>query len=115
MFMPLLERQCGGVRRATDAAEALCAIENPEFAGQLGLIIAGQSRQQLKGIGKAEFVAELRVRLPDVPVLILGSADESAADYAGGNVEFLPRALGPRELVSAAGRLQVRNNKDIVA
>jgi DNA-binding response OmpR family regulator len=113
MLMPLLERECGQVRRVTDAADALCTVENHEFASQLGLIIAGQSSQQLKGIGKAEFVAELCLRMPDLPVLVLGSADESPNDYAGKSVEFLPRTANPRELVSAAARLLLRNRNAV--
>ncbi len=47
--MSLLGRQFGNVRRATDAAEALCLIEQPEFAGKLGLVISGTHCRESAG------------------------------------------------------------------
>jgi DNA-binding NtrC family response regulator len=105
LTLPLLERELGEVRRATNAADALCAIEDPDFAVQLGLVIAGQS---MDGIGKAEFVAELHERIPAVPVLVLGTPSEAADEYIGANVTFLPRPLVPRQVVSAASQLLSR-------
>jgi len=67
----ILERRFQEVERVGDAAEALCLVEQPHFAGKLGLVISGLS---MPGIGGPEFVAELHTRLPQVPVLVLGSA-----------------------------------------
>jgi DNA-binding NtrC family response regulator len=105
LVLPLLEREFGEVRRAADAAEALCAIEDADFADKLRLVISGQSRD---GIGKPEFVAELHERMPAVPVLVLGAPTESAKDYVGENVTFLPRPLVPRQVVIAATELLSR-------
>ena len=102
LILPLLEREFGEVCRATDAAEAFCAIENPDFAGQLGLVISGQS---LNGIGKSEFVAELHVRMPALPILVLGTSRDSAEDFQSENVTFLARPVVPRQVVTAASRL----------
>ncbi|MGO8758407.1 MAG: response regulator [Terracidiphilus sp.] len=98
----LLERQFGDVRRANDAAEALCLIEQPEFAGKLGLVISGH---QTTGIGGPAFVAELRARMPELPVLVLGSPDAAQADYAEENVAFLPRPFVGKEMLAVAGRM----------
>lgn len=102
LILPLLEREFGEVLRATDAAEALCAIELPDFADHLSLVISGQS---MNGLKRTEFVAELHDRIPAVPVLVLGKPNESANDYIGENVTFLPRPLVPRQVVTAASQL----------
>src|SRR6202044_4164483 len=99
LILPLLEREFGEVRRAADAAEALCAIEDPDFAAHLSLVISGQS---MNGSKKPEFVAELQDRMPALPVLVLGLRDESSEDYLGENVTFLPRPILPRQVVTAA-------------
>jgi DNA-binding NtrC family response regulator len=105
LILPLLEREFGEVRRATDAADALGAIEHPDFAGRLQLVISGQS---MNGIKKPEFIAELHDRMPALQVLVLGMAGESPDDYLGENVTFLPRPLVPRQVVIAASQLLER-------
>ena len=70
-MMSLLGRQFGDVRRVTDAAEALCLVEQPEFASKLGLVISGH---HMPGIGGPAFVAELHARMPNLPVLVSGRA-----------------------------------------
>jgi DNA-binding NtrC family response regulator len=111
MIMPLLEKGFGDVRRATDAADALCAIEGGEFADHIGLVVSGRF---LKGMRKPEFVAELHERMPKLPVLVLGTADDSPGDYMGENVAFLPRPLAPRQMVSLVSRL-VADHQDSAA
>jgi CheY-like chemotaxis protein len=98
----ILERKFQNVERVGDAAEALCLVEQPQFAGQLGLVISGLS---MPGIGGPEFVAELHERLPRVPVLVLGAGDETPTDYKGGWVRFLPRHYIERDMLTAAGEL----------
>jgi len=95
----ILERQFQEVERVGDAADALCLVEQPYFAGKLGLVISGLS---MPGIGGPEFVAELHARLPDVPVLVLGSASEAVGDYAGGWVHFLAKPFAMDEMLAAA-------------
>ncbi|MFZ1938633.1 MAG: hypothetical protein WBA18_14695 [Terracidiphilus sp.] len=106
LILPLLEREFGEVHRATDAAEALCALERADIAGQFKLVISGQ---RMQGIGNPEFVAELHARMPELLVLVLGTAGESPKNYFGENVEFLPRPLVPRQIVTAAGKMLSRD------
>jgi len=47
----ILERRFQEVERVGDAAEALCLVEQPYFAGKLGLVISGLS---MPGIGGPE-------------------------------------------------------------
>jgi DNA-binding NtrC family response regulator len=102
LMLPLLEREFGEVRRATDAAEALSAIEQADFAGKLRLVISGH---QTQGIGGPAFVAELHERMPSLPILVLGTPGESPNDYSGDRVAFLPRPLLPRQVVLLANKL----------
>ncbi|MGD1107566.1 MAG: response regulator [Terracidiphilus sp.] len=102
LMMSLLGRQFGNVCRVNDAAEALCLIEQPEFAGKLGLVITGH---HTPGIGGPAFVAELRSRKPDLPVLVLGAKGTVSSDYNGEHVVFLPRPVGGEKMLAVTGQL----------
>ena len=106
MCKSLLDRRFAGVKRVADAAEALCLVEQPQFACDLGLVI---SRDRLPGIGGPAFVAELHNRMPDLPVLVLGDAGGWPADSKGDYVRFMPRASASDEIVSAAGQMLAGN------
>ena len=111
LTMSLLERQYAHVHRATDAAEALCMIEQPEFAGKLGLVI---SAHHTLGIGGPAFVAELHDRMPALPVLVLGAPREARGHYAGEHVAFITRPLVVEEL-QALTRQMLSQNINAVA
>jgi len=76
----ILERSVQDVVRASDASEALCLVELPEFARSLRLVITGN---QMSAISGPEFVSELRSRLPLVPVLVLSTDPEDEREYEG--------------------------------
>jgi CheY-like chemotaxis protein len=88
LILSVLERRFGNVRRVTDAVESLCLIEQPEFANNLRLVIAGH---HLRGMGGPAFLNELRSRMPDLPILVLGATGETPADYADAHVVFLAK------------------------
>jgi DNA-binding NtrC family response regulator len=98
----ILERRFRDVQRVGDAAEALCLVEQPRFAGKLGLVISGQD---IHGIGGPAFVAELHTRMPSLPVLVLGSVGESVADYDGKCTFFLARPFATEQMLTVASRL----------
>jgi len=98
----ILETRFHDVQRAADAAEALCLVEHPQFAGALGLVISGL---HMPGISGPEFVAELHARMPSLPVLVLGAASEGPADYAGEGVRFLPRPIASEEMLAMASQM----------
>jgi len=98
----ILERRFDDVQRVGDAGEALCLVEQPNFADNLGLVISGQN---MSGIGSPGFVAELHERLPEVPVLVLGGDSEVPAHYAGAWVRFLSWPFAGEEILAAAGEL----------
>jgi DNA-binding NtrC family response regulator len=97
LTMSLLGRQFGDVCRATDAAEALCLVEEPEFAGKLRLVISGH---RLPGITGPAFVSELHSRMPHVPVLVLGAQDALPTEYTDQPVAFLHRPFVPERMLS---------------
>lgn len=106
MCKSLLDRRFADVKRVADAAEALCLVEQPQFASDLGLVI---SRDRLPGIGGPAFVAELHNRMPELPVLVLGEAGEWPADSKGEHVRFMSRAAATEEIVSAARQILAAN------
>ncbi|MGC9222709.1 MAG: response regulator [Terracidiphilus sp.] len=101
-MVSILERRFGEVRRATDAAEALCFIEQPDLASKLSLVISGH---HMPGIGGPVFISEIRTRMPNLPVLVLGATGESPKDYPQSRVVFLAKPFGPEEMLSLTGRM----------
>jgi DNA-binding NtrC family response regulator len=104
----ILERRFSDVQRVNDAAEALCLVERPQFARNLGLVVSGE---HMRGIGGPAFVAELHTRLPKVPVLVLGGGskgtndEEGRCDEEGRWLRFLPTPFTNEEILAAASRL----------
>jgi DNA-binding NtrC family response regulator len=100
--MSILGNRFSHVRRVTDAAEALCLIEQPVFSDNLGLVISGHHS---RGLGGPAFVAELRSRKPALPILVLGDTRESATDYVGEEVRFLAKPVAAKEMLGAAAHM----------
>ena len=105
LIMSLLGRQFGNVCRVNDAAEALCLVEQPEFADKLGVVI---SRHRTPGIGGPAFVAELRSRKPDLPVLVLGADGAALSDTTNENVVYLPRSVGGQKMLAVTSQMLAR-------
>jgi len=101
-IMSLLGRQFGNVCRVNDAAEALCLIEQPEFASKLRLVISGH---HTPGIGGPAFVAELHSRKPELPVLVLGANGAAPSDYTEAHVVFLSRPVGRDKMLAVTGQI----------
>jgi DNA-binding NtrC family response regulator len=102
LMLSLLGQRFGDVRRVGDAAEALCLIEQPEFTGKLGLVISGRHKP---GIGGPAFVDELRTRMPDLPVLVLGTAGETPEDYAETHAVFLAKPFTSERMLTLIGQM----------
>jgi len=102
MRQSLLEGTALSVVRAHDAAEALCLIQTPEFAQNLSLVITGHTMSAISG---PEFVAELRSRMPDVPILVLSSAAQFEAQYQGIAGVYFSQTKSPEELRALVNRL----------
>jgi CheY-like chemotaxis protein len=104
----VLDRCFNDVCRVSDAAEALCLVEQTRFANDLALVITGHL---MPGIGGPEFVAELTARMPHLPVLVLGAPQETADDYPGAYVCFRPRSIDSRELMALAVQLAMKHQR----
>ena len=102
MRQSLLEDSAPAVVRALDAAEALCMVESPEFAQGLSLVITGHV---MSGISGPEFVAELRSRMPHVPVLVMSTISDFEKAYQGIAGVYFSQTRSPEELRSLAGKL----------
>jgi DNA-binding NtrC family response regulator len=111
LTMSVLGRQFGDVCRATDAAEALCLIEQPDFAHKLSLVISGH---HAPGIPGPAFVAELHSRIPQLPVLVLGTSDAAPAEYTDQPVAFLRRPFVAEKMLSLT-REMLAHNRNTVA
>ena len=107
LMTSLLRPQFDEVRRINDAAEALRLMEQRDFAAKLSMVISGH---HTLGIGEPAFVSELQVRMPELPILVLGEEGETGADYPGEHVTFLPRNLVAEQMHSLARQLLVRQN-----
>ena len=110
-MLSLLGQRFGAVRRVTDAAEALCLIEQPEIAGNLGLVISGH---HMPGIGGPAFVNELRARMPHLPVLVLGTNGETPADYAEAQAVFLAKPFASERMLTLTSKI-LADHKGAVA
>ncbi len=108
MRMSALEKHFRDVVRVADAAEALCLIEEASFSDRLGLVISGH---HLPGLGGPAFVAELRTRKPDVPVLVLGNGDDKPADYGESCVRFVPRPTANDDMVEIADKMMGQSTR----
>ena len=104
----ILERRFSEVLRVTDAAEALCLIEQPQCVRNLGLVVSGH---HLAGIGGPAFVAELHTRIPSLPVLVLGDTIQDSGKYSGDHVYFLARPILAEEMLSIASQMLAQNER----
>jgi len=106
----VLEGRFPDVQRVAYAAEALCLVEQPQFAANLGLVISGQP---MPGLGGPAFVAELQTRMPWVPVLVLGESGEAAEDYAGSGACFRTRPVSSKELLKLTEQMLAQGKRVI--
>ena len=87
---------------ATNAQEALTLLESPDFAKNINLIITDHLMPHMNG---PQFVARLRVQLPNVPVLVLSGLPDAEAEYDGMNILYRLKPLDPEELIGLAQSL----------
>lgn len=95
--MEALQRHFQGVERVRGAAEALILLQDAESARSVALVMVELHRPELTG---PEFVREVVRRAPEAEILVLGQRGESAADYPGRHVHFLPRNASIGEMLA---------------
>jgi DNA-binding NtrC family response regulator len=94
----ILDRKYSNVRRVGDAAEALGLIEQPQFARDLALVVSGDLHS---GIDTAGFVSEVRLRKPELPILVISEKRGGSGEYFDSPVVFLKRPVTADDLLSA--------------
>jgi DNA-binding NtrC family response regulator len=104
----ILEKRFANVFRVADAAEALCLVEEPQFAGALNLVV---SRHSPAGIGGPAFVSELHTRMPALPILVLGDSSGDNGGYSGENVCFLPRPFLAEQMLTMASQMVAQKQR----
>lgn len=106
-----LEHDYASIERVADASAAFIRVQEPVFAESLALIVAGL---RLPGLAGPAFVNELKARVPQVPVLVIGRSGETAAEYSGENVGFVARNASAEELLAGV-RALLSNGLKLVA
>ena len=106
--MSVLEQRFPNVQRVADAAEAFCLVEQSGFADDLGLVISGHHRP---GISGPAFVAELRLRMPFLPILVLINGNETRGDYPTEPLHFLRKPVSNEEILSLVSVIMAQNER----
>lgn len=82
---------------ASDAIRALEMLKDRALLDSLGLVITDHS---MPGMNGPEFVAELRDRLPLVPVVVLSGFPDVESEYEGLNIQFRMKPVPPDQLIA---------------
>lgn len=98
----ILSRLGRSVVLAGRAAQALDLLFASDATHPVGLVITDHLMPEMNG---PEFVAALRERYPDLPVLVLSGMADAEAEYADLDVTFRVKPLPPDELLRLTQRL----------
>lgn len=98
----ILLRTGRSVLAASNAMQALNMLEDAALLKSLGLVITDHS---MPGMNGPEFVAELRERLPRIPVVVLSGFPDVEGQYEGLNVMFRMKPVAPDQLITLAESL----------
>jgi CheY-like chemotaxis protein len=82
---------------AGGAVQALEMLEDEQLLCSLNLIITDH---WMPGMNGPQFVALLRLRLPNIPVLVLSGFPDAELEYADLDVMFRLKPLAPEQLIS---------------
>lgn len=100
----VLLRTGRSVMIAGGAMQALKLLEDPEFLITLRLVITDHL---MPGMNGPEFVAELRQRLPYLPVIVLTGFPDAEAEYEGSKVVFRMKPVAPDQLIALVESLLI--------
>ncbi len=93
----ILSRSGRSVVVASDAAQALRLLDSKDRAAAVRLVITDHL---MPGMNGPEFVAQLRWRFPDLPVLVLSGLPEAEDAYVNLDVLFRVKPLPPDDLLA---------------
>ena len=81
---------------------ALEQIQGDEFPAHIDLVVTDHV---MPGMNGAEFVKELRLVHPGLPVLVISGMDEAEQEYVNLHVSFRLKPLLPDDLLASVERL----------
>lgn len=81
---------------------ALQQFRENDFASEVNLVITDHI---MPGMSGSEFVRELRILHPDMPVLVISGLEEAEEEYSEMNVLFRLKPLLPDNLLASVDRL----------
>jgi CheY-like chemotaxis protein len=93
----ILARSGRDVAVACDGPQALAMLDQAGGLRPVGLVITDHL---MPGMNGPEFVAELRNRFPDLPVVVLSGLAEAEDEYRDLDVLFRVKPCPPDELLS---------------
>jgi DNA-binding response OmpR family regulator len=98
----ILKRAGYFVIAALNPRRALDQFQNERFPEKIGLVITDHVMPEMSG---SQFVRELRVTHPTVPVLVISGLEEAEDEYEGLNVLFRLKPLLPDNLLASVNSL----------
>ena len=98
----ILKRAGYFVIAALNPRRALDQFQNERFPEKIGLVITDHMMPEMSG---SQFVRELRVTHPTVPVLVISGLEEAEDEYEGLNVMFRLKPLLPDKLLASVNSL----------
>ena len=93
----ILARAGGDVAVACDGRQALAMLDQEGTMRPVALVVTDHL---MPGMNGPEFVAALRLRFPDLPVLVLSGLEEAEDEYEDLDVMFRLKPFPPDELLS---------------
>lgn len=93
----ILARSGADVALACDGRQALAMLDQPGTPRPVALVVTDHL---MPGMNGPEFVAQLRLRYPDLPVLVLSGLAEAEDDYQDLDVMFRVKPFPPDELLA---------------
>jgi DNA-binding NtrC family response regulator len=93
----ILMRSGRSVAMASDGHQALAILDDPESARRVRLVVTDHL---MPGMNGPSFVALLRERFPELPVLVLSGMAEAEEEYSDMDVTFRVKPFPPDELLT---------------
>jgi len=82
---------------ATNGQSALALLSSEAGKAKIGVVITDHLMRDMDGV---EFVHQLRIFNPDIPVVVISGLPDADAEYAGLNVIFRVKPCDPEDLIA---------------
>jgi CheY-like chemotaxis protein len=82
---------------ATNGQSALALLRSEAGKAKIGVVITDHLMPDMDGV---EFVHQLRIFNPDIPIVVISGLPDADAEYAGLNVIFRVKPCDPEDLIA---------------